>query len=42
MFINERYAYKIKLNKIKMRLFKNLKKIIFRDLYIKVSSFTLK
>ena len=42
MFMNERYAYKIKLDETKMRFFKDLKKVIFRDLYIKVSPFTLK
>ena len=31
MFINDRYIYIIKFNKIKMRFFKNLKKVIFRD-----------
>ena len=42
MFINERYTYKIKRNKIKMRFSKKFKKIIFRDFYIKISLFTLK
>ena len=42
MFINKRYAYKIKFNEIKIRFSKNLKKFIFRDFYIKISSFAFK
>ena len=42
MFINERYVYKIKFNEIKMRFFKDFKKIIFRDFHIKISLFALK
>lgn len=42
MLINERYTYNMLINKVKMRLFIYIKKPIFRDLYIKVSSFALK
>ena len=42
MLINERSDYKIALNEIIIRLSLYLKKAIFRDLYIKVSSYTIK
>ena len=42
MLENERYNYNIIFNEVKMRLFLYVKKLIFRDLFIKVSLFALR
>ena len=42
MLENERYNYNIIFNKVKMRLLLYVKKFIFQDFFIKISSFALK
>ena len=42
MLENKRYNYNIIFNKVKMHLFLYVKKLIFRNLFIKISLFILK